>query len=62
MVVDTSGSGSGLVVVAGFCCWDRVFVFEFVCMCGSVMFLIIVDKCSWISLELLDQQGGAWVL
>ena len=62
MVVDTSGSGSGPVVVAGFRCQDWVFGFEFVCVCGSVTFSIIVDKHLWISLELLDQQGGAWVL
>ena len=34
------GSGCG----AGFHCRDRVFKFKFVCMCGSVMFSIIVDK------------------
>ena len=62
MVVDTSGLGSGPVVVAGFCCQDRVFGFEFMCMCSSVTFSIIVDKHLWISLELLDQQGGVWVL
>ena len=61
-MVDNSGSGSGPVVVAGFHCRDRVFEFEFVCVCGSVTFSIIVDKRLWISLELLDQQSGAWVL
>ena len=62
MVVDTSGSGLGLVMVAGFCCQDQVFEFMFMCVCGSVTFSIIVDERSWVGLELLDQQGGAWVL
>ena len=62
MVVDTSGSGLGLVMVAGFCCQDRVFEFMFMCACGLVTFSIIVDERSWVGLELLDQQGGAWVL
>ena len=62
MVVDTSGLGLDLVMVAGLHCQDRVFEFEFVCVCSSVTFSIIVDEHLWVGLELLDQQGGAWVL
>ena len=62
MVVDISGSGLGLVMVAGLRCQDRVFEFEFVWACGLITLSIIVDERSWVSLELLDQQGGAWVL
>ena len=62
MVVDISGSDSGLVMVAGLRCQDQVFEFEFMCGCGLIMFSIIVDERLWVSLELLDQQGGAWVL
>ena len=62
MVVDISGSDSGLVMVAGLRCQDRVFKFEFVCGCSSITLSITVDEHSWVSLELLDQQGGAWVL
>ena len=39
-----------------------MFKFDFMCMCSLVMFSIIVEKCSWINLELLDQQDGVWVL
>ena len=62
MVVDISGSDSGLLMVAGLHCQDRVFEFEFVCGCGSITLSITVDERSWVGLELLDQQGGAWVL
>ena len=62
MVVDTSGLGSGLVMVAGLRCQDWVFEFEFMCACGSVTVSIIVDERSWVGLELLDQQGSTWVL
>ena len=64
MVVDISGSDSGLLMVAGLRCQDRVFEFEFefVCRCGSITLSITVDDRSWVSLELLDQQGGMWVL
>ena len=62
MVVDISGSGLGLVMVASLRCQDQVFKLKFVWVCGSIMLLIIVDECSWVGLELLDQQGGAWVL
>ena len=62
MVVDISGSDSGLFMVAGLRCQDRVFEFGFVCRCGLVTLSIIVDECSWVGLELLDQQGGTWVL
>ena len=58
MVVDISGSGSGLVMVAGLRCQDRVFEFEFVWACGLITLSIIVDERSWVSLELLD----TWVL
>ena len=62
MVVDISGSDLGLVMVAGLHCQDQVFEFEFVCGCGSITFSIIVDERLWVGLELLDQQGGMWVL
>ena len=62
MVVEISGSDLGLVMVAGLHCQDQVFEFKFVCGCGSITLSITVDECSWVSLELLDQQGGAWVL
>ena len=62
MVVDISGSDSGLFIVAGLRCQDRVFKFGFVCGCGLVTLSIIVDERSWVGLELLDQQGGMWVL
>ena len=62
MVVDISGSDSGLFMVAGLRCQDRVFEFRFVCRCGLVTLSIIVYERLWVGLELLDQQGGAWVL
>ena len=55
MVVDISGSGLGLVMVASLRCQDRVFELKFVWVCGSIMLLIIVDERSWVGLELLDQ-------
>ena len=62
MVVNISGSDSGLFMVAGLHCQDRVFEFGFMCGCGLVTLSIIVDEHSWVGLELLDQQGGVWVL
>ena len=62
MVVNISGLDSGLVMVAGLRCQDQVFKFKFMCGCGSITFSIIIDERSWVGLELLDQQGGAWVL
>ena len=44
MVVDIPGLGLGPVVVVGFHCRDQAFKFEFMCVCGSVTFSIIVDK------------------
>ena len=62
MVVDNSGLDSALLMVAGLRCRDRMFEFGFMCGCGSITLSITVDECSWVGLELLDQQGGAWVL
>ena len=64
MVVNISGLGLGLVMVAGLHCQDWVFEFEFEFMwaCGSITLLKIVEERLWVGLELLDQQGGAWVL
>ena len=62
MVVDISGSDSGLVMVAGLRCQDQVFKFEFMCGCSSITFSITVGERSWVGLELLDQQGSVWVL
>ena len=62
MVVDISGSDSGLLMVAGLRCQDQVFEFGFMCGCSLITLSITVDERSWVGLELLDQQGGAWVL
>ena len=52
--------GSSMVVC--FRCQNQVFKFEFMCVCSSVTFLIIVEKRLWINLEQLDQQDSVWVL
>ena len=44
MVVKIPGLGLGPVVVVGFHRRNWAFEFKFVCVCGSVMFSIIVDK------------------